>query len=313
MSSLATIRGAFARNWTMKLSALGIAVLLWFSVRFEARNQQEITNVAVRVDLTDPEWTVAGGADPASVAVRFRGPALELLRLSTDRPSIVVPVTDVLTGDTTLVIQPGWVRFGERPGVSVEGISPGSIRLRFEAVQRITLAPALRFTGELPDEVAFVAPPVPTVREFRVTGPRSRTAELDSIPLLPVDLSSVTQSGVLPTLVDTARVSGVQVQPIALEVEFRVEPRVTREVTVPAPELPEEYQGEGYPESITIELDGARTLVEGVNPAALRIALELPDPLDPEWERFEVGFRVEGLPVLVRARVDPVEVRREEP
>jgi hypothetical protein len=297
----------------MKLSALGIAVLLWFSIRFEARNQQEIANVAVRVDLTDPEWAVAGGSDPGTVTVRFRGPALELLRLSADRPSIVVPVTDVVGGDTTLVLQPGWVRFGERPGVSVEGISPGSVRLSFESIQRITLPAALRFTGALPEDVALVAPPVPTVREFRVSGPRSRTGVLDSIPLVALDLSSVTQSGVLPALVDTARISGVQVQPIALEIEFRVEPRVAREVSVPAPLLPEAYRGEGYPEALIVHLDGARSLVEGVNPAALRILLELVEDLDPEWERHEVGFRVEGLPALVRARIDPVEVLREEP
>jgi hypothetical protein len=121
-----------------------VAVLLWFSVRFEARNQQEISNVAVRVDLSDPDWVLGAGAEPQSVAVRFRGsgagapPAFQ-----SDRPVVVVPMTDVTGSDTTFVIQPGWVRFGERPGVVVEGINPASVTFRFEPVARVTLPGAL--------------------------------------------------------------------------------------------------------------------------------------------------------------------------
>jgi hypothetical protein len=313
MVTMSAIQGAFSRNWTLKLSALGVALLLWFSIRFEVQNQQEISNVAVRVDLSDPDWALTGGADPASVAVRFRGPALELLRLSTDRPVVVVPMPDVAGSDTSLVIQPGWVRFGERPGVSVEGIAPGSIRLRFEPVQRITLPAAVRLTGELPEGLALAALPEPTVREFRVAGPRSRTEALDSIPLLPVDLGTITQPGAVPVLVDTAGLAGVQVQPIALELDFRLEAVEVRSFNVAVPELPEPFRGEGYPETVAVRVSGASSVVRALSGVEIRVVPELPDDLEPDWERFEVRFRVEGLPPLLEGQADPVEVRREDP
>ncbi|TVP43780.1 MAG: hypothetical protein EA350_13135 [Gemmatimonadales bacterium] len=305
-----------ARNWTLKLSALGIAVLLWFSVRFEARNQQEISSVAVRVDLTDPSWTLADGAVPERVAVRFRGPALELLRLSSDRPVIVVPMSEVTSSDTTLVLQAGWVRFGDRPGVTVEAITPGTMTLRFEPLQRVVLAPALQFSGELPEDLAFVAPPVPTVREFRVAGPRSLTAGLDSIPIMPVNLGEVRQSGAVPVRVDTARISGVDVQPTALEVSFQVEAREERTFQLPAPPFPTPPGIEGiedYPDSVTVTVSGAASLVRDLAPGALVVVPELPDDLEPDVDVFEVSFRLEGLPTLLRGRVEPVQVRREEP
>jgi YbbR domain-containing protein len=316
MTSLASLRGMVARNWTLKLSALGIAVLLWFSVRFETRNQQEISSVAVRVDLTDPTWTLADGANPERVAVRFRGPALDLLRLSSDRPVVVVPISEVGSADTTLVLQPGWVRFGERPGVTVEAITPGTLTLRFEPVQRVVLAPALRYSGELPDDLALAAPPEATVREFRVAGPRSLMADLDSIPIVPVDLGEVRQSGAVPARVDTARISRVDVQPTALEISFQVEAREERTFQLPAPPFPSPpgIEGiEGYPDSVTVTVSGAASLVRDLAPGALTVVAELPDDLDPDEDVFEVSFRLEGLPTLLRGRVEPVQVRREEP
>ncbi|CAN5732643.1 hypothetical protein BH23GEM11_BH23GEM11_00730 [soil metagenome] len=316
MTSLASLRGMVARNWTLKLSALGIAVLLWFSVRFEARNQQEISSVAVRVDLTDPAWVLADGSNPERVAVRFRGPALDLLRLSSDRPVVVIPIAEVGSSDTTLVLQTGWVRFGERPGVIVEAITPGTLNLRFEPLQRVVLAPALRFSGELPEDLAFSGLPEPTIREFRVAGPRSLTSGLDSIPMEPVDLGEVRQSGVIPARVDTARISGIEVQPTALEVSIQVEAREELTFQLPAPPFPSPPGNEGiegYPDSVTVTVSGAASLVRDLATGALRLVAELPADLDPDADEFEVSFRLEGLPTLLRGRVDPVHVRREEP
>jgi hypothetical protein len=319
MSSLATLRALATRNWTLKLSALGIAFLLWFSVRFEARNEQELSSVAIRLDLTDPEWVLGNGVEPGSVSVRFRGPAVELVRLSADRPVVVVPVSDVGSSDTTVVIQPGWVRFGDRPGVTVEGISPGTIRLRLEPVQRSTLGPELRFTGELPADVAMVEEPRATVREFRVSGPRSRMAGLAGIPITPVDLSEVRQSGAIPVQVDTAQVPRVQVQPLALEVELRVEPRIERIFFLATPALPEPLAGaelSGYPDEVPVEVTGGVSLVEGLAPGSLRLVAILPDDLDPDpeaWGEVEVRFEIQGVPPFLEARVDPVRVQREEP
>ena len=255
---------------------------------------------------------VGWGFDPARLSGALDRQVLD--RVASDRPVVVVPVADVLNPDTAMVIQPGWVRFGERPGVTVEGISPATVRVAFEPIQRVVLAPALRFTGELPDTLALAARPAPSVRELRVSGPRSRTDVLDSIPLTPIDLGAIAASGPVPARVDTARVQGVQVQPLSLEVDFRVEARENRTLELPSPPPPEWLAGaEGYPSRVAVEVTGAASLVRALAPGSLLLVATFPDDPGPDWESVEVSFRVQGLPSLLEARVEPVEVRREDP
>jgi len=303
-------RAFFARNWVLKVAALGIAVLLWFSVRFESRDQQEIRNVLVEVALTDSDWVLVQDESPLPRAtVRFRGPAFELLRLSNDRPTVVIPLPDVNTPDTTLTLQPGWVRFGDRPGVSVESVQPSQVRLSFERIQRIALPPAVRLEGELPEGLALAALPEPSVGTLRVVGPRSRTLPLDSIPLRPVDLTLVTQSGVITVLVDLSLLPGLEVEPTSVAVSFEVEPRSLRVLRRPL--LPPPLALQGFPAEVDVQLSGANSLLERISPVSVRVVPIFPSEIPLEGD-FELTFRVDGLSPLVRSHVDPIRVRRED-
>ncbi len=302
-------RAFFARNWVLKAAALGIAVLLWFSVQFESRDHQEIRNVAIEVSLTDADWVLVARDEPLPRAtVRFRGPAFELLRLSNDRPSVVIPLPAVASADTVLTLQPGWVRFGDRPGVSVESILPTQVQLSFERVQRIALPPAIRLEGILPDGLALAAPPEPSVSTLRVVGPRSRTLPLDSVPLQAVDLSQVTQSGVITVRVDLAQLPGLQVEPTSVALTFEVEPRGLRVLRRPL--LPPPLALEGFPDAVDVQLSGATSLLERVSPVSVRVVPIFPSEIPMEGE-FDVTFRVDGLSPLVRSHVSPIRVRRE--
>jgi hypothetical protein len=303
-------RAFFARNWVLKVAALGIAMLLWFSVRFESRDQQEIRNVLVEVALTDADWVLVQDESPLPRAtVRFRGPAFELLRLSNDRPTLVIPLSNVSAPDTTLTLQPGWVRFGDRPGVSVESVQPSQVRLTFERVQRIALPPAIRLEGELPDGLALAAMPEPSVGTIRVVGPRSRTLPLDSVPLRPVDLTLITQSGVITVPVDLTELAGLQVEPTSVAVTFEVEPRGMRVLRRPL--LPPPLALRGFPAEVDVELSGAASVLERVSPVSVRVVPIFPDEIPAEGE-FELTFRVDGLSPLIRSQVAPIRVRRED-
>jgi len=190
----------------------------------------------------------------------------------------------------------------------VEGINPGSVRLRFEPLQRRTLPPAIRLTGTLPEALALAAQPTASVRELRVSGARSLTLELDSIPLLPVDLSTLTASGAVMVRVDTTALRGVLVEPGELEVQFELESRGIRTFRLPAPVLPELL--DGVPVAIEVQVTGAPSLLERLVPDALRLVAELPPGLSPEAESFELVISVEGLSPLLEAQVEAVPVRR---
>lgn len=318
------LSGMFTRNWTLKLSALGLALLLWISVRVEAPNRQELSGVPVRVDLADPGWALTDPPTPATVQVRFGGPSRELFRMAMDRPTLVIPMDQVATGDTTVVLRTQWVRVQDRAGVVVENIQPPTVRLVLEPIERIALPPALRLEGELPAGLALSAPPLPRPGEIRVSGPRARVLAMDSVPLLPVNLSTIQGSGAVQVEVAPVDLDGLQFQPLSVEVELRVEDRVERVVSgIPIFLGAEDGQGGAAPGGLAvlpttaaIRLSGARSLVEGVDPTGLRLVVDSngrswPEPGDEE----SFPLRVDGVPDLVRATAEPGQagVRRAEP
>jgi hypothetical protein len=306
----------FLRNWTLKLSALVLALLLWIAVRVEAPNRQELSGVPIRVDLADPGWALVDPPNPTTVRVRFGGPSRELMRLAMDRPSLVIPVDHVSTSDTVVFLRSQWVRVQDRTGVVVEDIQPAAVRLSFEPLERIALPPAVRLQGELPGDVALSGPPLAAPSEIRVSGPRGRILALDSVPLRPVDLSLVASSGAQTVEVQTEGMEGLQFQPMAVEVRFQVEDRIERMVSgVPVSlgdgnEPPNSPMGDLRVAPLTgaVRLSGARSLLERMDPTLLRLVV---DPGGRAWpepgEEGRFPIRLEGLPPLVEGVPDPEE------
>jgi YbbR domain-containing protein len=315
-----SLPGFLTRNWTLKLSAFGIALLLWISVRVEAPNAQTLDGVPVRVDVADPRWALVDDPSPTGVTVRFRGPSRELLRMTVDRPSIVIPLNQVSSGDTTIALQRQWVRLQDRPGVTVEDIQPGTVTLQLESVMRVELPAALRFEGELDEDWAFTHRPSPVPAELVVSGPESRVLQLDSIPMRPVNLAAVNGTARQTVQVDTSSVRGIYVQPGQVEVELRVAERVTQlERGVPiilgVPGWEEIYElepGEGE-----VLVSGAQSVLDGLDPGLLRLYVVLDEGVLPQEPGEEATFplAVQGLPDLVRgtSETDEVLIRRREP
>ncbi|MEX0935866.1 MAG: CdaR family protein [Gemmatimonadota bacterium] len=305
---MGALSGFFSRNWTLKLSAFGVALLLWVAVRAEAPNRQEVSAIPIRVDLADPEWALDGTPSPASVTVRFGGPSRELIRMAVDRPSIVVPLDEVNSADTAVVLSNAWVRIQGRQGVVVEEILPRAVRITLQPVERMTLPAAPRFEGDLPDDLALAGAPQVVPSEIRVIGPRNRIAEIDSVPLTPADLSGIVGSGRVLVQVDTTALPGVNVQPLTAEVDFRVEDRIERVVSGIPIVLPEELQDfEGLvlrPATASVIVRGARSVVEGADPTRFRMVarLESSDVPEPGGEA-EFPIYLEGLPALLQAEI----------
>ena len=97
-----------ARNWRLKLAAVGVAVFLWALVRVETPRSVSIP-VPVRVQLTDPAYMLVDEPVPTLVDVRFAGPVREIIRLAFDGTAVIVPINKVTERDMTVVLQPGWI------------------------------------------------------------------------------------------------------------------------------------------------------------------------------------------------------------
>lgn len=302
---MGSLSGFFSRNWTLKLSAFGVALLLWIAVRAEAPSREDFPEVPVEVDVIDPRWAVAGEPDPATVTVRFGGPSRALIGMALARPTVVIPLEAIANPDTTVRLVNSWVRIQDRPGVIVEGIQPSAVQVTLEPVESVALPPALRFEGELPEDFAMVARPAADPPTVRVTGPRSRLSELDSVPFLPLRLDEIRGSGRFDVALDTAAISGLTVNVATVSLEVRVEDRIERVISGIPIILPEAFADvEGLelrPETASVIVRGARSVIDRADPTRFRLVVRIEEEDLPQpGGEAEFPIALEGLPPLVQ-------------
>ena len=303
-------------NWRLKLSALGLAVLLWALVQTEPSNQETFSSVPVRVQIADPGWTTSGPPTPATVEVRLGGPPREIIRLAREGTSIRVPVASVGSRDTLITLRREWVQLGQRSGVSVESVSPANVRVSFEPAQTRLLPVSTRLVGRVRDHLALASDIGVSPQLVRVRGPESRVTSLDSVPLEPFDLSEVTRSGTFTVPVDTSGLLGASVVPQTATLDVRVEELVERvldEIPVEAEAGPGQEEVVVEPSSIQVRISGARSLVTSLDPSRLRVWVppEMLEGMEPGEERL-VRVQIDGVPGLVSAvpGTERVTVRR---
>lgn len=306
-----------SRNWKLKLAALGLALLLWTSLRVEALDRQSLPSVPVRVQLNDPQWALAADPEPATVEVRFSGPARELLSLYLERPTVTVPVDEVSSADSTVLLRSEWVRLPNRPGVAVEEIEPRSVRLGFEPITQGVVPLALRLQGDPPEGMAL-ADPVSVNPDFaRVSGPQSQIEEADSLPLRPLNLAEIDSAGTYRVPVDTSGLSGVVISPATARVTVPLEARVERTVGRVPVTPPAGFPGvRSDPLGVPVVVSGARSRVEALDSTILRVEVPLSAVQGlGEGEERRAQVVVRGIPRLLEARpgVDSVTVRRVPP
>lgn len=306
---------ALVHNWRLKLSALALSVFLWALVQTEPTNQETFAAVPVLVQVADTQWTVSGLPTPANVELRLGGPAREIIRLAREGTSIRVPVGAVGARDTLITLRREWVQLGERSGLTVESLSPATVRVSFEEAEVRMVPIAHRLSGRIPDHLALAADIEVSPQLVRVRGPASRLSGLDSLQLEPFDLGSISRSGAFTIPVDTVGLLGASVVPLAATLGVRVEALVERvlEIPVQAEASPGEDEVVPDPATIQVRLVGARTIVTSLDPSRLRAWVPPEFLLGMEvGEERRVRLQVDGVPPLVTAvpSADRVTVRR---
>lgn len=229
----------FTESWALKLAAVALAILMWISVRASEPERASYPGIPVEVDLRDPDWQLAGPPEPATVSVSILGPTHELLALANNPPRIVLPVERVNDAVESQVVPLHWVQLpsGIRDA-RVLGVRPDTIRLRYESLVSGSLPVRVRITGSLPEGFSLARPVNTNPALVEARGPAGRMQELDSIPLLPVDVSGLRSTTNVPTGVDTAAVAGVSVTPQEVNVILRVLPDSVPEAVDSTPQSP---------------------------------------------------------------------------
>jgi len=297
-----------SKNWQLKISALAMAVLLWTVPRFDAQGSRVLDEVPVRVQLTDPNWALVGEPSPPEVSLTLSGPARELLAIGVDPPPVLIPMDEVTSGDTAVILRSSWFRGAGRDGVVVEDLRPGAVRVVLERIQNRMIPFALPMFGDLPPGQSLAGPAEIEPDVATVFGPASRFEGMDSIPLSILNLARVRDGETLSMVVDTAGLRGLHVLPLEATVTVPIEGTSTREfsdlpIRLPALETAPPLQAR--PAQVSVVLVGARSLVNGVDPAGLTVTIPPARATLAPGEETQVVLSVEGVPEFVEVRVTP--------
>lgn len=220
--------GLVTDSWELKLTALGLAILLWAAVQSEDLRRFTMNGVPVELRMTEQGWVPVGDAEPASVSVDFRGPVGELIRLAFAEAKLVVPIDDV---EDTLQIyraRPEWLEYeGRFDALRVDAVRPPSLTLRFQPIETRTVPIAIRLDTPLKPSVRLDGPPRVEPAQVTIEGPRDRVQALDSLVVRVADVESALQSGGLRLPIDTTG-TGVTVAPGDVLLHLRTVPDTVR-------------------------------------------------------------------------------------
>jgi hypothetical protein len=122
-------------NWPIKLTALGLAAVLWAGV---AAEEPSTRRIAVSLEVRAPEGRPLTHSLPSVHAV-FAGPARELLKLYGSRPVIRIFIPDSMSGSSyTVPLGTSDIEIANNVEARAESIEPSSITLALETTARGT-------------------------------------------------------------------------------------------------------------------------------------------------------------------------------
>ncbi len=219
--------GLVTDSWELKLTALGLALLLWAAVRSEELTRFTMHDVPVSVRLADDGWITDGAVQPAAVTIDVRGPVRELIRLAFAQATLIVPVEDVEDTLELYRARPEWLELdGRFEGVRVDEIEPSVLRLRFQPIERRAETVAVRLESQLKASTRLAAPPTARPAEVVIEGPRSRVQAIDSVYARVIDVERALREGSIDAEIDTLG-TGVTASPAQVVVRIQVAPDST--------------------------------------------------------------------------------------
>jgi YbbR domain-containing protein len=302
-----SILRAVTNNWRLKLLAFALATLLWVVVGADQITSQWL-NIPLQVELQDERWELVEDAVPREVAVRFVGPARELIDVAMDRPRVVLRITRVDALTQSFPLSPGMVQMQRLPTISAQDVRPGQIRLQFERLSSREVPVRVEVGREPRAPFVLVDSPSPVPGMILVRGAASAVERVSEVRTQPIDLaredSSFERQVRLQRPADVEVQLGVESVAVTGRVDRLVE-RVVANVPVVAP-----AGTRAVTATVEVRLRGPHATLSALQLHTLR-AVATPDSLPTTWPEggLPVAVSVEGLPAGVTANVQPDIVR----
>ncbi len=257
----------------LKLVSLLLGFSLWYAV---AREQEAEFSLSIPVELRDlPEGLEVVEESVQQVEVRLRGPAENLRRLTAQDVHLGVELQDAEPGERIAYLTPREVTapFGAR----VMRVTPTSVRLVLDRTVRRTVEVIPRVVGSPAEgfELHHVELAPPTID---VEGPSSRVEGLAQVTTEPVSMDGLREpySRLLRVELDPlVRVEREMSVGVALNIR---EERLRRSFpSVAVRLLPAGKASTVKPETISVRVEGPKSLIEELRPEDIAAQVALSD------------------------------------
>jgi YbbR domain-containing protein len=327
---------ALTHNWPLKLTSLGLGVLLWLVVLMRT-NPWTVREFEVQVD----GWRVPQGLqvlsiNPPTVAISLAGRRNRVNRVDPDHVRVRASLYNREPGEHSVTAQ---VSTGTLPrGVQVLDEATHSVVVTLDRTVEQQRAVKIVARGRLAPGFQLVSSRA-RPNEVKVTGPQTRVRDV-ATAVAEVDVSGVQETTTFTCLLDArdARnmpVNGVRLDPARSDVEFRVQrvntrtlPVVLGDITVPPGQTVESISVSppvvtvtGTPAPLAaLQYVRTKPITFAADTTEVRADLDLPEGLKPVGDdsvRVSVQLGGRATPTVTRAPArpapEPEETAPEEP
>ena len=185
------VRKIFVEDWSLKLLALAITLMLWFAVT--GQNKPVTIRTGVQLNFIRPGDLDISNDPPRTVDVLLTGSRPNLKSISSLDLVATVDLSDHRAGERVVRLSFDRVDMQLPAGVKIESFQPSTIPIRLEPRKERQLEVEVKTEGTPADgyEVYGIHPAQTTVR---VRGPASRIEALHKAPTESISLTGKNES-----------------------------------------------------------------------------------------------------------------------
>lgn len=289
------------KNLSLKFTALGLAVLLWFHVATDRVYEYPVT-----LELSPgalPRQFALASPMPEHVRLLVSGTGKELLRFLWDDGQVEFLLEPWMTG--SYPVTPDRLLLQVGADVEIQQVlEPTALAVLVDTV--VMRRVPVKYQGEyaLEQNSALSRPPGITPDSVELRGPRTTLSRIAAIGTSSVDAGVLSETVEQTLGLDLALLPSVSVTPDSVTVRFVLEQAVTREIRAVPVRVPAGWRAE--PASVTITLAGAAAPLAQLQITDL-IVTALPERSSGQDRRVDVEVRIP--PLLDIRSVVPEQVR----
>jgi YbbR domain-containing protein len=261
--------GTLRRNRLLKLLSLLLAIALWFAVSGEERTETTLRMALEMVNL--PHNLMVTSEVPPAIQVRVVGPRSIISSLSQARLNETLDLANYKNGRHTFYLGPNSFAFPR--GVQVIRIQPNPITLTLAATMTQTL-PIKPVVDNNPPEGYEVTSIKIKPSQVTVKGPYPELAELNFLPTLPISLSHIKESTVIPTDLDFKNLHLSLKEPVPILAEIHIAPKTLSRTFSQVLVVTEPPATRVSPSQVTLTIKGPWPQVQVLKAEALKALVD---------------------------------------